>query len=133
MIISGSGMWVLNSTPFSNVHGMGVCMRWRGGRERDTQTDTERKRERQEPQPSCVCSCIRAYVHVPAGAVRSEVDIKRLLHHASPYTLRRGLSESEFHGCPSLASKIPPRTPCLYRPHTAVIDGGQVTQLLCGF
>lgn len=45
MIISGSGMWILNSTPFSNVHGMGVCMRWRGGRERDTQTDTERERQ----------------------------------------------------------------------------------------
>lgn len=46
MVISGSGMWILNSTPFSNVHGMGVCMRWRGGRERETHRQTQRERDK---------------------------------------------------------------------------------------
>lgn len=46
MVISGSGMWILNSTPFSNVHGMGVCMRWRGGRERERHTDRHRERDK---------------------------------------------------------------------------------------
>lgn len=60
--------------------------------------ETEGREEKQSEteRPSLpVCSHVYgAYEHAHAGAVRSELDIKRLLHHASPYTLRWGLSQS---------------------------------------